>query len=386
MASFQQLYYCKKCKKNVSVDNKGNCSICGYSQIKKSWSVRFRYIEPSGQEVQKRLTGFQTKKEAQEAHFNFLNEERLKQPITTTDKLKFDILFEEYKNFAKGRLKESSYYDFCSKTELHILPFFKDYYVQDLTPKIFLEWQSTINHYSYKYKTNLRTYLNTILNYAEKYYDIPNKLRQVDNFRNIQLKKEMLIWTPEEFYSFIEFVDKAEYKAFFYALYFTGARKGEILATNWNDWDLENNTLNIDKTISKKVFDAPWLITSPKNQSSIRKISLPQLLVEVMKEYKKGKEDYEFVFADDKPLADTNIGRVQNDACNKSNVKKIRIHDFRHSHASLLLSKGVSIVAVSKRLGHSKIEQTLNTYAHLMPNINTSIAKNKNNSLNNISF
>ena len=374
MASFQQLTYCRKCKKNVSLNEKGQCSHCLSTQIKKSWTVRFRFTEPTGNEVHKRLTGFVTKKEAQEGYIDFVNQARLQQPIVAEEKIKFDVLYEEYKRFTKTRIKESSYYDFCSKCDMHILPHFKDLNVQDITPKIILDWQNTkISQnskgvaYSYKYKTCLRMYLSSILGYAEKYYGIDNKVKKVDNFRNVALKKEMLFWTPEEFNAFIEKVEKEEFKALFYALYYTGARKGEILATTWKDWDLKNNTLNIDKTVTKKVYGASYLITVPKNQTSIRQVTLPPILVDVMKEYKKGRENYNFVFYDDKPLADSSIGRVQDEACKQAEVKKIRLYDFRHSHASLLLSSGASVVAVAKRLGHSNIEQTLNTYAHMMP-------------------
>lgn len=369
MASYQQMYYCKICKKNVSVDENNKCVACHGTQLKKSWSVRFRYIQEDGKEVQKRISGKQTKKEAQEAYLEFISSN--KKYCKTEDivrTLTFAQLYEEYKKFTQNRIKQSSYYDFCSKCNIHILPYFNNYKIIDITPKIILEWQNSKNGYSYKYKTGLRMYLSSILGYAEKYYGIANKVRQVDNFRNVELKKEMLFWTPEEFNSFIACVDQEVYKTFFYALYYTGARKGEILATNWQDWNLQTNTLRINKTVTKKVYGASWIITVPKNQTSIRTITLPSNLVEIIKEYKKGREDYDFVFAEDKPLADSSIGRVQLEACEKSGVKKIRLHDFRHSHASLLLSQGASIVAVAKRLGHSNIEQTLNTYAHMMPN------------------
>lgn len=366
MASYQQMNYCKNCKKNVSLNDKGQCSTCQSTQLKKSWSVRFRFIE-YGKEIQKRLTGFTTKKEAQNGYIDFVNQARLQQPIKKEEGVKFDQLFEEYKNFTKSRLKESSFYDFCSKSHLHILPYFKNYEVSELTPKILLDWQSSIDTYSYKYKKNLRMYLNTILNYAEKYYDIENKLKKVDNFRNTEFKKEMDFWTPEEFNKFIREVTKEEYKAFFYALYYTGARKGELLATTWNDWNFKKGTLNINKSVTYKVQGNTFSITNPKNQSSIREITLPPVLLNIMKEYKVGKENYDFVFHKDKPLPETSTKRIQTDACKKSGIKVIRLHDFRHSHASLLLSKGASVVAVAKRLGHANIEQTLNTYAHLMP-------------------
>lgn len=368
MPTFEQSKYCPTCKRNVTTDKNDICKKCGSKIERGSWSTRFRILDMGG-EKQKRLSGFKTKKEAQQGYIDYLNEIRLRTAINPNEMIKFDVLFEEYKSFAKNQLKGSSYYDLCSKCNLHILPFFKEYYVQDITPKILLNWQNalTSKNYSYKYKRNLRSYLKTILNYAEKYYHIENQLKSVDNFRNTKFDKEMLIWTPKEFNSFISKVDRKEYCAFFYALYYTGARKGEILGTTWKDWDLVNNTLNINKSITKKVYGKSWEITKPKNQSSIRKISIPPILVEVMKEFKFGNENNDLVFYGKKPLADSNIQRIQEMACKLSNVKKIRIHDFRHSHASLLLSQGVSVVAVAKRLGHSNIEQTLNTYAHLMP-------------------
>lgn len=102
---------------------------------------------------------------------------------------------------------------------------------------------------------------------------------------------------------------------------------------------------------------------------------MPQVLIDIMKKYKNGREHYNLVFAGEKPLADSNIQRVQEIACKEAKVKKIRLHDFRHSHASLLLGNGASIVAVAKRLGHTNIEQTLNTYAHMMPQEDDLIVK-----------
>ena len=379
MASFEQLYYCKNCKKNVAIKN-NKCKTCGSTQLKKSWSTRFRYIEEDGIEKLKRLSGFSTKKEAEEAYVKFISTAKKHEKKENVAKdLVFADLYEEYKNYAKNQIKDSSYYDFCSKSDLHIKDYFKNYKVKDITPKILLDWQNNLNNaqhgkpgnekkYSYKYKSNLRGYLNTILNFAEKYYNIPNKLRFVDHFKNKNERKEMQIWTPEEFNLFIGQVSNPIYQTFFYALYYTGARKGEILATTWEDWDLDNSKLNINKSITKKVYGASWMTTSPKNQSSIRKIKIPQILVDKIKEYKKGREYYKLVFADNKPLADSNIQRIMKDACQKANVKLIRIHDIRHSHASYLLTKGVSVMSVAKRLGHSNIEQTLNTYAHVLPN------------------
>lgn len=378
MASFEQAKYCPNCKKNVSATKDDRCKICGNKVERGTWSVRFRIIEYDS-EKQKRLSGFKTKKEAQTGYIDFINQFKASHREEKENaKLTFEMLFDEYKIFAKNKLKESSYYDFCSKFNLLILPYFKNIKVVDITPKMLLNWQNWLNEkrykkngveqpYSYKYKNNLRSYLNSMLSYAQRYYKIPNQLNSVDGFKNQNIVNEMQVWSPEEFFKFIDCVDNETYKCFFYALYFTGARKGEILATTWADWDLNNCTLNITKSVTKKVYDAQFLVTTPKNKSSVRKIKIPKILCDIFNEYKNGRESYKFVFAGDKPLADTNIQRALKNGCAKSQVKQIRIHDFRHSHASYLLSSGVPVVSVAKRLGHSNIEQTLNTYAHCMP-------------------
>lgn len=384
MASFQQVNYCKNCKTNVSVNEKGQCKKCNSSQLNKSWSVRFRYVNEEQKEIQKRLSGFSTKKEANEEYLKFMATAK---QFTKLDKQSHDLtfaeLYEEFKQFQKTRIKESSYFNLCTKCDLHIKPYFENYKVKSITPKIILDWQNRLDKYSYKHKSNIRTYLSSILKYAEKYYDIPNQIKHVDTFRRIEKPKEMLVWSPEEFTKFIDNVNDIQYKVFFYALFYTGARKGEMLATNWSDWNLKNKILNIDKTLTKKTFNNTPIVTLPKNNSSIRKISLPDTLIDIMKDYKLkyyDESDNECIFK----MSETSLTRHKKDACKKAGVKEIRIHDFRHTHASLLISQGVSIVAVAKRLGHSNIEQTLNTYAHLMHNEDLRTIDVLNNCLNNL--
>lgn len=335
----------------------------------KLWSVRFSEVE-DGKETQKRLSGYKTKKECQAAYHKYIEEykQRRIDKINSPNIISFSQLYNTFKEYQKQQIKESSYYDFCSKSDLHIYPYFSKFNnVLNIKPIDILEWQKTKESYSYKYKMNLRIYLSSIFRYAEKYYNIPNPVRKTDTFKNNDPIKEMQVWTMDEFNAFIEQVEKLEYKAFFTALYFTGARKGEMLATTWKDWDLINKQLNINKTLTKKVFDAPYSITKPKNNTSIRKVSIPARLLNIMKELKSQTKENRFVFYGDKPLADASIGRVKDEACQKADVKNIRIHDFRHSHASYLFSQHITPMAVAKRLGHKDVKETLNTYAHMLP-------------------
>ena len=95
MASYQQLNYCKSCKKNVSLNDKGQCNQCKSTQIKKTWSVRFRIIETKGTEIQKRLTGFETKKAAQAGYIEYVNNFQQKD-IKKEDGIVFATLFQEF--------------------------------------------------------------------------------------------------------------------------------------------------------------------------------------------------------------------------------------------------------------------------------------------------
>lgn len=339
-----------------------------------TWSVRFRDVE-NFEVKHKRLSGFKTKKEAENAYLEYKSqsdEEKYNKISHGAGTLKFRDLYKEYCEFQKSRIKESSYIDLKCKCELHILPFFENYIVVTISPKLILKWQNTLEKYSYEYKVNLRTYLSSILKFAEKYYRIPNQVKYVDNFKKLESKKEMQIWNVDEFTQFINSTDELINKAFFSALYLTGARKGEILATTWNDWDFKNKKLNINKSVTRKTTDKTkrYSITSTKNREN-RTISIPDNLLKIMIDYKnslKQVSESDFTFGGNQPIASSTIDNRFKALCALAGVKKIRIHDFRHSHASYLISNGVSIVAVAKRLGHTNIEETLNTYSHLMKN------------------
>jgi integrase len=338
-----------------------------------SWSVRFRTVE-NFEVIQKRISGFKTKREAENAYLEYKqqsDEEKNNKISNEASKLTFDKLYKEYCIYQKSRIKESSYNILITKTKNLLLPYFEKYLVVAISPRIILQWQNTLENYSFRYKQSLRIYLHGILKYAEKYYRIPNQIRYVDGFRKNEARKEMQIWNEDEFVKFISHCERLEYKAFFSALYLTGARKGEILATKWLDWDFDKKILNIDKNVTRHIIGQRYLLTTPKNESSYRKILIPDNLYNIMLEYKNSLKTYnenDFVFGGKEPLPCSTIDSYYKYRCIYAGVKKIRLHDFRHSHASYLISKGASIVAVAKRLGHKNIEQTLNTYSHLLQN------------------
>ena len=116
------------------------------------------------------------------------------------------------------------------------------------------------------------------------------------------------------------------------------------------------------------------MVTTPKTKSSIRNIPIPKVLTEDMKVlYEVSKRHYGFnddwyLFGDTDPITNGKLRHRKNKDCKLAEVKQIRIHDFRHSCASLLISKGSNVAVVSSYLGHSKIDETLNTYSHMYQN------------------
>lgn len=334
---------------------------------KKLWSVRFRIME-NGQVVNKRLSGFKTKKEANTAYLEYLQNHESDNDVTEdleSNQITFPMLYQQYHAHAKSNLKDSSVRDLESCANGKLLPFFGDKKIRDIKPIEIVQWQNSLT-YSHKYKMKLRYFMQQIFGFGEKYYDLPNPMEKVDAPKNREIKKEMDVWSYEDLQKFLPAVDGDTYRLFFEALYITGCRKGEMLAIGINDVDLKNNYLSISKSITTRAEDVSWKITTPKTESSIRKIYIPHDLAERLHE-EWSKEKGTFVFGGNSPLKATSIERRMKKACEITGVKKIRIHDLRHSCASFLISNGVSILAVSKRLGHATTQQTLDTYSHMTP-------------------
>lgn len=243
------------------------------------------------------------------------------------------------------------------------------------------EWKRGIGDLDLKHrsKSNIYTVFKSLLNWAVQNEYLPsNPLAKVPNFRDAYERKEELhYYTPEEYIRYAssawiiaEEIDFYDFYVFFAIAYYTGARKGEIHALRWHD--LRNNSIHITKSITQKLQGADRE-TPPKNKSSNRVVQLPEPLIDILKEHKKRGKSYKG-FNDDyyicggiRPLRDSTLSKMNFRIADNAGLHHIRIHDFRHSHASLLANNGVNILEISRRLGHSNIEQTLNTYSHFYP-------------------
>jgi len=338
-----------------------------YEKRNDKWSVRFRLDGKN-----KRLSGYYTKRGAEQAYI------KAKTVVNkASSDMTLEILFELFKDYKKLRQKESTFMSFVQTIRDYVLPHFAKKKITDITPAQIIDWQTTIDKLPIKFRTKERIFATfiSLMNYAVDFYNMPiNPVSKAGNFKNNELKPDMKFWTEKEFEQFISVIKDLTYKAFFSTLYLTGARKGEAMALTWHDINFTTDTISITKSYTDKVFGGGYKITTPKTKSSIRQVLAPRNLIDILQRLQAEHQQYEgytdkcFVFGFSRPLPTTTVTRKKQEYCKLANVKEIRIHDFRHSHASLLINKEQNILLVAQRLGHSDINQTLNTYSHLFPN------------------
>ncbi len=295
-----------------------------------------------------------------------------------TEKITFEEAIKEYKKFLLLKRKKSSIRSINNRIDNYILPYFRNYYVDELTIKKYINWQTIIEEkgFQYSYKSTLHTCFVTFLNYCIKFYSLNKNVASiVGNFKNHEIKKKEIIWNIDEFNQFIKVVDNITYNVLFKLFYFTGLREGEALALTWEDIDLNNNYIYINKTATR-FFDKKGnrIMNNPKTEKSNRIISIDNKLERELKDlksyyknkYNKFNEKF-FVFGGTKTIPATTLTRYKNKYCDLANVNRIAIHKLRHSHAILLYQNNVPIDEISNRLGHSKISMTTDCYLKYLP-------------------
>ena len=236
------------------------------------------------------------------------------------------------------------------------------------------------------YKNKILGILRRTLQYSNRYYNTSTLLiNYIENYKDNGFKKEMEFFTYNEYLQFRNVIPELEWQCFFDCLYYLGLRQGELQALTWNDIDFEKKEVKITKTLTTKIKGEKWTISTPKTKNSIRILPLPKNVLNELKiMYNKvlGVKFFQkdcFVFGLMQPFKETTIQKYKNKYCDLANLKRIRVHDFRHSCASFLINQGASISLVSKYLGHANISITLNIYTHLYKNELDDITNKINN-------
>lgn len=339
-----------------------------------TWYCKFYYQDWTGKRKQKKKEGFKTQREAKEYEREFIRKSK------ADCSMLFSSLVELYFEDCQSRLKPTTLDNKKYIITLKILPYFKDMPINSIDATTVRKWQNELiayrdeegSAYSDTYLRTVNNQLSAIFNYAKKYYKLPDNPATICGSMGKNHADSMMFWTLEEFQQFLPAIeDKLMSKVMFSILFWTGIRSGELLALTLKDFDFENKTMRIDKNYTR--LNGDDLILTPKTPKSKRNIAIPQFLCDMVNDYASHLYDYrpkERLF----PVTKHYLNHEMIRGCKHSGVKKIRIHDIRHSHASLLIEQGYSPLLISERLGHEKIETTLQTYSHLYPNKHSQVA------------
>lgn len=352
--------------------------IVEYQNKDKEILYRFRLYagvdEKTGRQRYIKRSGFHTKKQALDELEKIKYEVKTGQYFKPNKRMRFEEVCEQWLEQYRNTVKKSTFSHTKYTVEKYLLPYLGKIYIDKLT---LFDCQQTINKV---FKTcpsviNLLVgYLKNIIDYARR-MDLIKTNVAVDVIKPKQADKredKKLFYTRDELNKFLETAKSVDIRkyAIFRVLAFSGMRVGELTALEWQDVSFMSNTIRVNKTVARDA-KGNMFIQSPKTKSSNRLISMDAETMNILREYKAhslSTSNHDLVFKDKKGnlLCNSTIGCFNRSIAKKAGLPRIKLHSFRHTHATLLLKSGENIKDVQYRLGHSKIDTTLNIYAHVI--------------------
>lgn len=339
-----------------------------------TWYIVTRYRDWTGKLKTTTKRGFKTKLDAKRYEVEF--QEMKNNSLSMT----FESFVKIYMDSMENRLKENTLLTKRVIIEKKLLPYFKDMKLCDITPTDVMHWQNEMmkkttkkdKEFSQTYLKTLHNQLSAIFNYAVRFYGLKDNPARKAGCMGKEQNGEMQFWTKEEYMTFSKAVMKKDgvFQAF-EMLYWCGIRLGEMLALTPSDFDFEKKTVRINKSYQK--IKGRDVITDPKTPKSNRVILMPDFLADEMQDYISRLyeiRDNDRIFEITKSFMHHEMDR----GCKETGVKRIRIHDLRHSHVSLLIEMGFSAVDIANRVGHESVKITYR-YAHMFPSKDQQIAK-----------
>lgn len=342
----------------------------------KVYDVVFRIVTLDGIEKQKRLSGFASKTLAKQAYTDFVTSKcelvknnPIKKKAVAKQIPTVDELIPEYIASLFNQNKASSIYAKRHIYRIFVSPTLGSLPIDSLTKEKLYQWQDEIwkmenerngQFYTYKYLCNIRALFSTFLSWCETRYGYPNHLREVTKPKKRVQKTKMQIWTRTQFEQFISVVDDPLYHAFFTILFFTGRRKGEVLALSPSD--LHGSKIVFDKSVTRKTLNdqVTYAVTSTKAEKE-QMIPVCKMVQEELKNYHGGSP---FLFGGSRPLGDNKVRRMFRSYCEKAQLPPIRIHDLRHSFVSMLIHNGANFTVIADLIGDT-VDQVIKTYGHM---------------------
>lgn len=341
----------------------------------KTYTVRFKYIDVlDGESKEYRKRGFKTASEAKKHEA----QKRLEFSQQTSRDYTWDELCDLYLTSKKGKVKDRTIFNYKSLFDTQIYGIFNRVSVRNISSQMVEAWQRKLLAKGFKnaHMAKIQQTVSSIMNFAvaRSIMNI-NPLRIVGFVKNVdEPKTEMEFWTYAEYAKFQSVIDDHEAKLIFDVLYFTGLRIGEFQALTWKDFREDEGLLFVHSTYNNK----SKVIAQTTKTGTNRYVDLPKRLADELKVKKEEMSSYsdytpeKFIFGYHEIFPRKTIENWKNKYIEMSGVKKIRLHDIRHSHVSLLINNGVDRFIIAKRLGHS-IEMVENVYGHLFPENRKSI-------------
>lgn len=328
-----------------------------------------------GKRHQYQSQAYFTKEEATKAELEYLDKYK---DVEVNPHMTFKEAYTLYYEYQKDKIKDSTLKTY--RDRIKYMGLLDNIELVNLNWEHYQKWRSQMNKTNLcdKYKTDIQKFIKQVLNFAEKQWDFNLRkfYNKLEPFKTPgAIKKEMDFYEPQEFFQYISVIDDLRDKCLFETLYYCGLRRSEARGLQWRHIDFKNHTLTIAQQVLNLAGNnasSSWYIASPKTESSNRTIPVPEVLLKDLAELKKSNERFSkfkqtwFVFGDDVPITYHQIYSRNNNYCKKAGLRHIRIHDFRHSCASVLISASAPITAVSNYLGHSETTETLETYTHLV--------------------
>lgn len=340
------------------------------------WYANFYFTDWTGTKKHVCKRGFKTQREAKEYERTFLDQQNV------TSDILFSNLVENYMEDMSHRLKPTTMENKRFITTGKLLPYFGNQKVCDIDTIKIRKWQNELLSYrdetgsplSQTYLKTVNNQLSAIMNYAVRHYRLPSNPCKAAGSIGKSHAEEMHIWTQEQYEQFSGAIQKSSVKLAFDILFYTGMRSGELLALTPADI-LPSKRISINKNYAK--VNGEELFLEPKTPKAKRCISIPDFLYDDIGEYVSklyGIEKGERIFYFTKSALDKEIKRI----ADKAGLPRIRVHDLRHSHASMLIEMGFAPLEIADRLGHESVKTTLDTYSHLYPDKDQQLADRLN--------
>lgn len=305
-----------------------------------------------------------------------------------TNRYTFAEVYNQWFKVYKNTVKESTYVKTEELFNNHILPAIGEYVLAQIKPYHLQDavddWHQRLSKYKVIYNYMKRVFKYALLQEYIKANPTDKVIVPTKKIERETYQREKDFYSKHELEHLMHLLSEHEalkWYAVFRLLAYSGIRRGEVLALTWDDIDFKTNVLDINKTLAQGENNS-IIVQSPKSDASLRKIGLDQGTLKILRKWKieqaelllglgfNALQSKQLVFSNEKNNSFLALSAFRNAferICERHDIEMIHIHGFRHTHASLLFEAGLKMDEVKERLGHEKIETTMNIYTHITP-------------------